>query len=104
MPVWYSDKSADPGARMAWLGFIKILILAHSVTSGRSFNISDFASVKGRVAWRISKNVCKSPNTVSGTYYALNQRLIFIAAVVVNAKDIGLKTGNRFVLLRSSVD
>lgn len=57
-----------------WPGFIQMLLLAHSATSGRSFNISDSASVKCRVALRISKNVCKSPNTVSGTYYALNQR------------------------------
>ena len=106
MLVWYSDKSTDPGARLAWIHLIQILLLTDTVTSGRSFNISDAASVKCRGALRISKNVCKSPSTVSGTYYAFTQRLIPIAVffvvvvvVVVNAKEIGLETRNRFICI-----
>lgn len=75
IPVWYSDKNTDPGARLAWVHLIYILLFTDRLTSGRSFNISESASITCRVALRINKNVCKSPNTVSGAYYALNQKV-----------------------------
>lgn len=103
MSVWDSAESTDPGARQACIHLIQVLLLTDSVTSGRTFHILDAASVKCRGALRISKNVCKSSNTVSGTYYALSQRLILIA-IVINAKEIGLKTRSRLVLLRRNME
>lgn len=102
MLVWHSHPSTGPRARPAWMRLEAAPYWQHP--SGRSFNSSDSASVTRRVALRIRKTVCQFPDTVSGTHCAFNQRLILIAGVVVNTKETGLKTGNRFVLLRRSLD